>query len=696
MQFVKINPDNKARGKDVFGADACLNIVSSGGTVGFILEDNMYILDLDAKTQKASFVAEYIISKYPNIVAFKTPKEGGYHFVFRSPAPLKAGVGFMTIFGFTIDIKKAHGHGILPDNCPGRAYINGCYDAASFIQTMEHYSVFISPQELRELIPYSQNVRDPIDLTDLPEGTRNETIFKWLCRWARFRGAKELDDYAQVISKIAQFPLKEIRNSIKSINKYVEVDDAIEEQEIDGMIVGKELRDVTCNVISYIKRTRHIEYDICTGNYITNLKMSHKNTLSQREMWTYFRIYYKDKIKYWREKNNEMVYSPLSEEDLKSIFEAVSLHCTVNSRIGDYEAIPEWDKVPRISTFLKKYYDCDARPTFFWLFMTSIVGKLKEPEECYVPFFFDLVGEKGTGKSMFFARIMGRKYHTHIEVGSRPEDICVSIYSKGAVIAVDDECKLTEGKGFNVWSEDKLKAFVTEQEDVFSRKYQNVERHPRGFVLCRTSNQVRGATDADERRQIIFHSKLPPRECRIMPERVPDAFFQQLLAEAKDYYERNGVYKMTQEDWDAVAQQQAEYTDDENKFTCELNKFLADIFEDIKNDKFTYCAKKHIDDAEYVTTWNHYNAWVEANKAYAEPMSGKYFWKNIRAIEQKTGIVGTTSKRIRVGGISMVQAALLYPKQYNNLKNYEVEANIAVAKKKEQQQVFAELPDMEY
>lgn len=694
MQFVKIDPNDKSRGKDVFGSDACLNIVSDGGTVGFILEENMYILDLDATTQRAAYVAEYIISKYPNIVAFKTPKAGGYHFLFRSPAPIKAGVGFMTIFGFTIDIKKARGHGILPDNCPGRTYVNGCHDAKSFIETMENYDVFLSPQELRDLIPYSHNVKDPINFVDLPEGTRNEAIFKWLCRWARFRGAKELDDYAQVIAKIAQFPLKEIRNSIKSINKYMNVDDAIDEQEIEGIIVGRDLHDVTCNVISYIKRTRHVEYDICTGNYVTNLKMSHKEALSQREMWTYFRIYYKDKIRYWREnKDREMIYVPLSEEDLKSIFDAISMHCTINSRIGDYDAIPAWDGVSRISTFLKQYYDCDARPTFFWLFMTSIVGKLKDPENCYVPFFFDLVGEKGTGKSLFFNRILGPKYSIHVEVGSRAEDLLVSIYSKGAVIAVDDECKLTDGKGFNVWSEDKLKAFVTEQEDVFSRKYQNVERHPRGFVLCRTSNQVRGATDADERRQIIFHSKLEARDCRILPDKVPNEFFRQLLAEAKDYYEKNGVYKLTDEDWKAVAEQQAEYTDDENKFACELNKFLSDIFEDIKHDRHVYCSKKRVDDACYVTTWNHYNAWVEDKKAYGEPMSGKFFWKNIRAIEQKTGIVKTTSSRVRVGTMAMVQPALLYPQTYDNLMNYKEEANVAV---KKERQEFAELPDMEY
>ena len=697
MQYVNVNIHDKSRGREVFSIDVATDMVSKGKTVGVILEDNMYLLDLDAESKQAIYVAEYIISKYPNIITFKTPKAGGYHFIFRSPVPLKAGTGFTTIFGFPMDIKKGKGHAILPDNAPGRAYINGAHDVSSFEEAMQDYDVYITPQELKDLIPYAVGVKDHIDLVNIPEGMRNDTIFKWLCKWARFRGAKELDEYAQVIAKIAQFPLREIRNSIKSIDRYVSEDqEYVVEQEIEGMIVGKSMVELTYNMLSYLKRTRYIEYDICTGNYLTKLKMAHREEVNQLDMWNYFRIYFKDRTRLFKEtKKGELTFVPISEEDLKSLFALISKHCTVNSRLAVYNNIPAWDGQERIMTFMEKYYNCDARPTFFLLLMTAIVGKLKDPEGCYVPFFFDLVGNKGTGKSLLFRRLLGDKYYTVIQPTNREDDVCSNIYSKGAVIAVDDECILTQGKGFAVWSEDKLKNFVTLAEDVFSRKYQNVEYHPRGFILCRTSNEVKSATDADERRQIIFESRLEPRECRIHPDRLPDEFFVQMLAEAKEYYEKHGLYKMTSEDWDAIAQQQAEYVDEENIFACEINEFLTTIFNGIKKEDYTYCSKQRIEDAMYCTTWAHYNAWVNNTKQYGRAMSGRLFWKNIRLIEQKTGIARMALTRVRVGDMSKVQVALVFPDVYNNLQNYKKEANIAVEAKKNE--IDAEtLPDLEY
>lgn len=696
MQYVKVNPEDKSRGRDILSINIAMDLVNKGQTVGVVMEDNMYLLDLDAQSPKAVFVAEYIVKKYPDIIAFKTPKAGGYHFLFRSPVPIKAGTGFTTIFGFPMDIKKGKGHAILPDNYPGRSYFNGARDIESFDDRMKEYNVFITPQELKDLIPYAKDVPNPVDLTALPEGMRNDTIFKWLCRWARFRGAKELDEYAQVISKIAQFPLKEIRNSIKSIDRYVQEDqEYVVEQEVEGMIVGKDLLELSYNMLSYLKRTRYIEYDICTGNYQTSLKMAHRNEMNQLDMWNYFRIYFKDKARFWKEsKKGEVVFSPITEEDLKNIFALISKHCTINSRRKVYDDIPEWDGTGRILNFMHDYYDCDARPTFFLLLMTAIVGKLKDPEECYVPFFFDLVGNKGTGKSLLFRRLLGEKYYTVIQPTAREDDVCSNIYTKGAVLAVDDECILTQGKGFAVWSEDKLKNFVTLAEDVFSRKYQNVEYHPRGFILCRTSNMVNSATDADERRQIIFESRLRPRECRIHPDLLPDSFFVQMLAEAKAYYEKNGVYKMTQEDWDAVAEQQAQYVDEENIFACEINEFLGAIFEGIKKGDYTYCSHQQVEDADYCTTWAHYNAWVNNTKQYGRAMSGRLFWKNIRLIEQKTGISRMSMTRVRVGDVSKIQVALIYPEKYNNLQNYKKEADIAV--KVEQEEFIDELPDLEY
>lgn len=676
VQYVNVDVKNKSRGRDVLSFEAAQDVVRTGNTVGFIMEGNTYLLDLDATVPEAKFVADYIISKYPTIIAFKTPKVGGYHFLFRSPADIRAGVGFMTIFGFPMDIKKARGHGILPDNFPGRQYYNGCTDLESFDTRMRDYDVFITAQELRDLIPYSKNVRDPVDLTALPEGTRNDTIFKWLCRWARFRGATELEQYASVISKITSFPLKEIQNSIKSIDRYVsEGDDLIDEEEVEGLIMGKDLLELSVNMLDYIRRSGVLKYDICTGNYFTTLKLAHSPSLSQLDMWNYFRIYFKDHARYWfKDANGETKFKPVNDIDLRGIFDFISKHVTFNSRLKDYEAIPAWDKTPRIKTFMRDFYACDANPNFFLLFMTAIVGKMKEPDKCYVPFFFDLVGAKGTGKSLLFRRLLGSKYYTVITPSQREDDVCVNIYSKGAVIAVDDECILTQGKGFSVWSEDKLKNFVTLPEDVFARKFQNVEYHPRGFVLCRTSNSIKTATDTDERRQIIFEAGLAPRDCRILS--LPDYFFQQMVAEAKDFYEKFGVYKLTKSDWESVEAQQVDYIDEDNKFVCDVKDFLAAAFEDAKQHGERWYSKKA---GGMFVTWQHYKNWSEFKNAYAQPMSGALFWKNMRIISKKGRYIDIPVRRLCVGGRPQ-QIAFLLPDEWEDAQKMQKDAGLAPAK----------------
>lgn len=697
MRYVLVNEHDKSRSADVFDYTQALIHRDNGRTIGFVLEENLYLLDLDATVPQGKFVADYIIGQYPDIICFKTPKAGGYHFLFKSPVNIKCGVGFMTIFGFPIDIKKARGHAILPDNFPGRSYVNGCKNLETFNEVIQDYNVFLTPQELRDLIPYGKDVKNPVDLTALVQGERNETIFRWLARWGRGRGVTQLENYAKVISQISGFSYKEIQNSIKSIHRYMDEDnEPIEEEEIEGLILGKNLLDLAINVVDYIKRSGLMSYDICTGNYSCSLRLADKDLMSQVDMYNYFRLYFKDKVRYWyKNEEGKTVLKPVSELDLKNIFELVTKQCTHNSRLAVYEAIPKWDGVPRLNTFLKIYLDCNAKPEFFLLLMTGLMGKLKEPEKCYVPFFFDLCGNKGVGKSLLFRRLMGERFVTTIVPSQREDDVCTNIYSKGALIALDDECLLTQGRGFSVWTEDKLKAFVTQQEDVFARKFQNVEYHPRGFILCRTSNFVKSATDTDERRQIIFESNLPPRECRIKPNQLSDRYFEQMRAEAKEYYEKNGLYQMKPEDWRAIEVQQAEYVDDENIFISEIKEYLMEVFNNIKLNTGKYYTYLLAKPDETVVIWETYRKWVMDKNAYAKPMSGLMFWKNIRSIGQKTGIVKPLMGRYRVEGFSQTSAAAVYLKEYERLVDEKKISPIAKDKYNETLD-DEEIPDMEY
>lgn len=74
MRYVLVNED-KSRGVDVFDFTQAQIYRDEGRTLGFVLEENLYLLDLDATVSQGKFVADYIISKYPNIIVFKTPKQ---------------------------------------------------------------------------------------------------------------------------------------------------------------------------------------------------------------------------------------------------------------------------------------------------------------------------------------------------------------------------------------------------------------------------------------------------------------------------------------------------------------------------------------------------------------------------------------------------------------------------------------------
>ena len=211
--------------------------------------------------------------------------------------------------------------------------------------------------------------------------------------------------------------------------------------------------------------------------------------------------------------------------------------------------------------------------------MTSVIGKIKEPGKCYVPYFFDFVGNKGIGKTVFSKRLLG-KYAKEVRMqGSRKDDLLVEIYGSNLVIAIDDENTWVsnDGKDKNKFTYDEFKSFITTSVDTFSRKFAQPESHERSFVLVRTSNSVKQVWSTDERRQIIFESPLKEKECYIWKDNLDDNFFLQMLAEAKEYYEKNGLYKLDKEDDVAIKKQNLAYYNSETIEFLELLNFIKDM-----------------------------------------------------------------------------------------------------------------------
>lgn len=241
-------------------------------------------------------------------------------------------------------------------------------------------------------------------------------------------------------------------------------------------------------------------------------------------------------------------YREIKPNELKLLWRNIGLYSTFNSRKEYYDSIPEWDGVPRIATFMKKYFECDINPNFFLLFMTAIVAKFS-PRNDYCPYFFDIVSKsKGIGKSFLCRRLVPSKYVGFLSMNTRSkDDFFVNAYDGNNVLVVDDECTWV-GKGLGKIDMEQFKTLVTTPQDKFSRKFQNPELHDRSFLIVRTCNDVNQVYATNERRQIIFECHLPEQECRIKEEDLPDEFFDQMLAEAKAYYEKHGIYKLTDRD----------------------------------------------------------------------------------------------------------------------------------------------------
>jgi hypothetical protein len=162
-----------------------------------------------------------------------------------------------------------------------------------------------------------------------------------------------------------------------------------------------------------------------------------------------------------------------------------------------------------------------------------------------------------------------------------------------------------------------------------------------------------------------------------------------MRAEAKDYYEKNGVYQLTSEDWAVIEKQQADYIDDENIYIDQVKQFIGEVCNNIKLKNKKYYVEAQ---GNYLITWTLYSDWYTGKSTLNKPMSGAMFWKNIRALGQKTGIVKPLVGRIRIGAATNMQAAAVYVKQYDKV----VGSTPTTKDKYEEVLDEDEIPDMEY
>lgn len=401
------------------------------------------------------------------------------------------------------------------------------------------------------------------------------------------------------------------------------------------------IAELTAQLVDICRSHDLFSRDIITGLFRS--RFTRKPLTSEEHAKTMFFTHFIDKLyikthdykidKATGQAKADVSYKRISKDELKLLWQNVSLYSTFNSRKEFYESIPEWDGEERIMTFMKKYFECDTNPNFFLLLMTSLVAKFA-PKNDYCPYFFDFVANsKGIGKSLLCRRLLGGKYCSFLTFAvGRRDDFYVNAYDSNSAIVVDDECTWVSSKGnkgFSTITPDEFKNIVTTPTDVFSRKHMNPEEHARSFIIIRTSNDVNQVYATNERRQIIFQCNLAEQECRILD--LPDEFFTQMLAEAKDYYVKHGGrYQLTDDDKLDIKESNLNNYNTETKENFAIMSYVKAA----RTNPDLWCVKLNAKKfgSEKWGNYQKYVEWCEENKK--PTLQHRPFWRSVSALAE--------------------------------------------------------------
>lgn len=404
----------------------------------------------------------------------------------------------------------------------------------------------------------------------------------------------------------------------------------------DKRIIGDSVSDISEQIVNLCLGTDLFLVDIYSDKVHSVLLAGNKKALPE-DAKNVFLMHFKRNC-YLRKKTtdaegeNKTSYLELKPEEFTIVWNAIVSQAKYSERIRYIESLPEWDGVPRIKTFMKDYFNCDTNPSFFLLLYTHIIGKMINPEENYCPYFFDITGEaQGTGKSTLARMLVGgNDYHLSGNFsnaidgkGRSSEDFINKCYSGNNAVIIDDELAWEQSKVFNT---ETFKAFITYQQDTFSKKNKPEQTLSRTFITIRTSNFVRNVYEVEGRRQIVFEVNLKPNELRI--KNAPKDIFKLLLCEAYAYYKEHGLYELTKEEKEEqIAQNKKYYNfDDEN-----MNTVQEYIFE-ISTKKDSQYISQITDPLGTCGDWRNYAKFCKDNKD--KPLYGPIFWEKISTLSK--------------------------------------------------------------
>ena len=233
------------------------------------------------------------------------------------------------------------------------------------------------------------------------------------------------------------------------------------------------------------------------------------------------------------------------KQDVIDMIKALAARNTFDS-MTDYLAanIPEWDNIPRVSTFFSRY--CGAEESEWTIsvaryLFTALWARASLPNGCKADIAPVLIGRQGTGKSSL-TRILALNEDWCSDVDFTEKDADIARELRQKIIM-----EIPELGGMSKREQNGVKAFMTRKKDSWVPKFVEAARiATRRCVFIVTTNDKEFLTDNTGNR------RWAPVEVGYIDRDAVKRDLFQLWAEAREIYKSHGVMyegvEMLQED----------------------------------------------------------------------------------------------------------------------------------------------------
>lgn len=247
--------------------------------------------------------------------------------------------------------------------------------------------------------------------------------------------------------------------------------------------------------------------------------------------------------------------------------------------IIDYmnEAYLNWDEKRRLDDFFPTFLGVEKNETntlIARLFFMGVVAKALDPKTKF-DYVLDLVGGQGVGKTTLLQKIAPLGAYTdQFNSFTNKDDFEVM---KNALIVNDDEMTASNQATF-----EEIKKFITIQLFEFRKPYaRKSERFLKGFVLVRTTNEIRHLKDkSGDRRFISLYASNDRQKLSPVTDLHAD-YVKQLWGEAMWIYKNTkNPFKLNQHQLDLL-----EANRDQFRYTTGLEDELMDVLENNFKDR---------------------------------------------------------------------------------------------------------------